>query len=176
MRAGTRPANPARAADDPPLRMRPHPMTLTDHERRSIPSHLHDLAARARAELRRFETFPGTELRLEFGGGASAFAVASMATRDAEDRRRMVRTQKAKQFRLDALEQDVTERLGALAREALVSLLTHEVDEWLRLDGAPVRPPHDGRGYRIEVHLPDGEVLTIGHPSEATLAGGTSWQ
>ena len=129
-------------------------MTLNDFERTHVPPHLHALAARARAALQRFTTFPDTTLRLELGGGSSGFVVASITTRNADAPERAVAAQKAAWFDLQELAPDPTPQLAALAREALVRLLTHEVDEWLRLDGAPLRRPHDGPAHRLHVHLP----------------------
>lgn len=133
-----------------------------------MPSHLHDRAERARRALDRFETPPATELRLEFGGGATAFVVASTCVPDARDPQRAVRTQKSARLSLNDLERDVIGTLGAHAREALVLLMTHEVDEWLRVDGQPVRQPHRDRGDAIRVHLPGGRTQTLGEakPSE----------
>jgi len=130
-------------------------MTLTDFERRCVPPHLHDLAERARAALARFTTYPGTSLRIEFGGGGSAFVVASLEIEDADRPGRRVRVQKACRFELVVLKEGVEARLGGFARSALVSLFTHEVDEWLRVDGARFRRPHRERMHRLRLHLPE---------------------
>ena len=117
-------------------------MTLNDFERQTVPPHLHALAARARAALGRFTTYPGTALRIEFGGGQSAFVAASIETEDADGTGRQVCVQKAARLNLAELGGDIDAQLGALAREALIQLFTHEVDEWLRIDGARCRQPH----------------------------------
>ena len=130
-------------------------MTLNDFERRTVPSDLHDLAARARAALGRFTTYPGTALRLEFGGGGSAFVAASIETVDADGTGREVCVQKAARFDLAELQDDVDDRLGALARDALIQLFTHEVDEWLRRDGARCRSPHPDPTRRLQLHFPE---------------------
>lgn len=147
-------------------------MNLNSFERRCVPPHLHDLAERARRTLDRFETSPDTELRLEFGGGASAFVVASIRAPDSRSPDRIVCTQKAAPFQLEQLKGNTNRRLGDLAREALVLLLTHEVDEWLRVDGEPVRRPHPDRGCRIKLHLADGRTQTLGEPERSERGGG----
>ena len=117
-------------------------MTLNEFEQQTVPPHLHALAARARAALGRFTTYPGTALRIEFGGGQSAFVAASIETKDADGTGRQVCVQKAARLNLAELGGDIDAQLGALAREALIQLFTHEVDEWLRIDGARCRQPH----------------------------------
>lgn len=130
-------------------------MTLNAFEQRTVPRDLRDLACRARAALTRFTSYPRTSLRLEFGGGGSAFVVASIETEDAERPERAVRVQKAARFDLRELHRGVDARLGALARDALIRLFTHEVDEWLRLDGSRCRRPHPDPIRRLALHLPE---------------------
>jgi|GEM_PF-6750851 len=147
-------------------------MTLNDFERQTVPPHLHALAARARATLGRFTTYPGTALRLQFGGGTSAFVAASIETEDAAGTGRQVCVQKAARFDLAELEGDIAERLGELARAALVQLFTHEVDEWLRLDDAPLKQPHQEPTHRLKLHLPEGGGdRHAGSAAPATRAG-----
>ena len=140
-------------------------MTLNDFERQTVPLHLHALAARARAALGRFTTYPGTALRLEFGGGQSAFVAASIETEDADETGRRVCVQKAARLDLAELGSDIDAQLGALAREALIQLFTHEVDEWLRIDGARCRQPHPDPIRGLALHPPkpdagDGDART----------------
>ena len=146
-------------------------MTLNDCERRTVPSDLHDLAARARAALGRFTTYPGTALRLEFGGGGSAFVAASIETVDADGTGRQVCVQKAARFDLAELQGDVDARLGALARDALIQLFTHEVDEWLRRDGARCRRPHPDPARRLQLHLPEVSAEQPGDPDQLRAHG-----
>ena len=129
-------------------------MTLNDFERQTVPPHLHALAARARAALGRFTTYPGTALRIEFGGGQSAFVAASIETEDADGTGRQVCVQKAARLNLAELGGDIDAQLGALAREALIQLFTHEVDEWLRIDGARCRQPHPDPIRGLALHPP----------------------
>ena len=137
-------------------------MTLNDFERQTVPHHLHALAARARATLGRFTTYPGTALRLEFGGGTSAFVAASIETEDAEGTGRQVCVQKAARFDLAELGNDLAAQLGALARDALIQLFTHEIDEWLRLDDVRCRQPHPDPIRALVLHPPKEDTGATG--------------
>lgn len=121
---------------------------LTAYEREHLSEPYHELAATLRKTLAGGRFPPGITVRVEFGEGTTAWLVASTITPDATNTTQNIYVQQQVRFclaRYPGPSVEVT--LGALARQVLIKLCTHEIDEWLVLDGGVVTTTHRSKGW-----------------------------